>query len=179
MANGVVPWIYGMRSRQANRWWPRVAYIVSRSNHNFNYEVIRVNKILSCPKCDFETNESLAKCPNCGRRLQSAKKVRILGWLLVLLGTGLVVFMAGLGIVLAGLIAESGQPGRTARFTGGPQDVLFIFAIFGLVIAFGLASMAGGAWQIWYGKPNRKVMVLMFVVAGLLFAIGSAIRNFN
>ena len=135
-----------------------------------------MTKTLSCPKCDFETAESLAKCPNCGRSLQSVKKVRILGWLLVLLGGGLVIFMGGLGIILAGVIAGTGQPGNTTRFTGGPEDVLFIAAIFGLVISFGLASMAGGAWQIWYGKPNRIVMVVIFVVAGLLWVIGSAVR---
>lgn len=118
-----------------------------------------MNQTLSCPKCDFETAESLAKCPNCGRSLQSTKRVRILGWLLVLLGSGLVIFMGGLGIILGGIIAETGRPGKTTRFTGGPEDVLFIFAIFGLVISFGLASMAGGAWQIWYGRPNKKLMV--------------------
>jgi len=135
-----------------------------------------VSKTLSCPKCDFETNEVLAKCPQCGRTLQSAKKVRILGWVLVLLGSFLVIFMGGLGIVLAGIIAESGQPGKSSRFTGGPEDVLFIAAIFGFVISFGLASIVGGFWQIWFGKPNRIVMVVMFVLAGLLWAIGSAVR---
>ncbi|MCM3906108.1 MAG: hypothetical protein ND866_30860 [Pyrinomonadaceae bacterium] len=131
---------------------------------------------LSCPKCDFETTESLAKCPNCGRTLQSAKKVRILGWVLVLLGSFLVIFMGGLGIILGGIIAGSGQPGNSSRFTGGPEDVLFIFAIFGLVIAFGLVSVAAGAWQIWFGKPNKILRVTMFVVAGLLLLIGSMVR---
>ena len=86
------------------------------------------------------------------------------------------IFMSGLGIVLAGIISQSDQPGSSSRFNGSPQDVLFIYGIFGLVIAFGLASIVGGAWQIWYGKPNRKVMFLMFLVAGILFVIGSAVR---
>lgn len=135
-----------------------------------------MGRILSCPKCDFETAESLTKCPNCGRTLQSAKKVRILGWVLVALGSGLVVFMGGLGLVLGNIIAKTGQPGRTTRFTGGPEDVMLMIAVFGLVIAFGLASIAGGVWQIWYGKRSNKVMVLMFVVAGILSVIGSAVR---
>ena len=134
-----------------------------------------MSKILSCPKCDFETTESLAKCPNCGRRLQSAKKVRILGWVLVLLGSSLAIFMGGLGIILAGIIAGTGQPGETTRFTGGPEVVLFIVAIFGLVILFGLVSIAAGAWQIWYGKPNSTLRIMMFVVAGLLLLIGSTV----
>jgi hypothetical protein len=138
-----------------------------------------LSKVLSCARCDFETTETLAKCPKCGRRLQSARKVRILGWVLVLIGSCLVIFMSGLGIFIAGLIAKSDEPGQTSRFSGGPEDILLIASIFGLVIAFGLASVAGGAWQIWFGKPNRLVMVLMFVFAGILWLIGSAIRAFG
>lgn len=133
-------------------------------------------KILSCPKCSFETTETLPKCPNCGSRLQSAAKVRILGWVLLVIGTGLVLFMGGLGLYLAQLIARSGEPGQTTRFNGGPEDVALIITIFGLVICFGLASMAGGIWQIKYGKPNRKLMVGMFIVAGLLLVIGRVIK---
>ena len=52
-----------------------------------------------------------------------------------------------------------------------------IVAVFGLVISFGLGSMAGGLWQIIYGKPNRKVMVGMFLVVGILVAIAWAIKQ--
>ena len=132
--------------------------------------------ILSCPKCSFETSEAIPKCPSCGSRLQSAKKVRILGGLLLVIGTSLVVFMSILGVYLGSIISNSDDPGATTRFTGGPQDVMFIVAIFGLVIAFGLASIAGGIWQIIYGKPNRKVIVGVFVIAGILFVIARAVK---
>lgn len=133
-------------------------------------------RILSCPKCSFETSENLPRCPSCGSRLQSAKKVRILGGLLVVIGTILVLFMTGLGVYLGSIISNSNDPGATTRFTGGPQDVMFIVVIFGLVISFGLASIGGGIWQLIYGKPNRKIMVGVFVIAGILFVIGRAIK---
>lgn len=133
-------------------------------------------RILSCPKCSFETSENLPRCPSCGSRLQSAKKVRILGGLLVVIGTILVIFMTGLGVYLGSIISNSNDPGATTRFTGGPQDVMFIVVIFGLVISFGLASIGGGIWQLIYGKPNRKIMVGVFVIAGILFVIGRAIK---
>ena len=133
-------------------------------------------RILSCPKCSFETSESVSRCPNCGSRVQSAKKVRILGGVLLVIGTFLVLFMTGLGIYLGSIISNSNDPGATTRFTGDSQDVMFIVAIFGLVIAFGLASMGGGIWQIIYGKPNRKVMVVVFLIAGILFVISRAIK---
>ncbi len=84
--------------------------------------------------------------------------------------------MGALGIYLAQLIARSGEPGQTTRFSGGPEDVALIIAIFGLVISFGLASMAGGIWQIKYGKPNRKLMVGMLIVALILFVIARVIK---
>lgn len=136
-----------------------------------------MTKILSCPKCSFETSETLAQCPSCGSRLQSARKVRTLGWLLLVLGTFLVLFMGTLGIYLGSIISSSDEPGATTRFTGGPEDVAFIVLIFGLVISFGFASIAGGIWQIKYGKPNRILMVAMFLVAGILFVIARAIKT--
>jgi uncharacterized membrane protein len=136
-------------------------------------------RILSCAKCSFETTEELSKCSNCGGRLQSATKVRVLGWLLVGIGLFLVLFMVTLGIYLGSIISQTGEPGRTTRFSGGPEDVAFIVGIFGLVICFGLASIAGGVWQIIYGKPNRKVMVVMFVIAGLFLVVGRALKAFG
>ena len=136
-------------------------------------------RILSCPKCSFETTEELDKCSSCGSRLQSARTVRILGWLLVVIGTFLVLSMGALGIYLGQLISQSDEPGRTTRFSGGPEDVAMIIGILGLVICFGLASIAGGIWQIKYGKPNRKLMVAMVLVVGILVVIGRAIKTFG
>lgn len=133
-------------------------------------------RILSCPKCSFETSESVSRCPSCGSRVQSAKKVRILGGLLLVIGTFLVLFMTGLGIYLGSIISNSDDPSATTRFTGDPQDVMLIVVIFGLVISFGLASIGSGIWQLIYGKPNRKVMVVVFLIAGILFVISRAIK---
>jgi hypothetical protein len=91
------------------------------------------------------------------------------------LGTLLVVFMGGLAIYLGQIVAHTDEPGATSRFTGGPEQLAIIMAVFGLVIAFGLASMAGGIWQIKYGKPNRILMIGIFVVAGILYVISRVI----
>lgn len=133
-------------------------------------------KVLSCAKCSFETSESLSRCPNCGGRLQSARKVRVLGWMLLVIGAFLVICMGTLGIYIGSLISQTGESTSTSRFTGGPQDVALIVAVFGLVISFGIATMAGGIWQIVYGKPNRKLMVAMFLVAGILIVIAKVIK---
>src|SRR5687768_7082462 len=67
--------------------------------------VYKMPHIRSCSKCSFETSEALPRCPNCGSRLQSAKKVRLLGGLLLVIGTFLVLFMSILGVYLGSLIS--------------------------------------------------------------------------
>ncbi|MBA3322903.1 MAG: hypothetical protein H0T45_15845 [Pyrinomonadaceae bacterium] len=138
-----------------------------------------MNEISSCYRCDFETGEPLSQCPRCGQPLRSAKTVRRLGWALVALGGLLVVFMGALTVVIGGIMSRTGEPGATTRFTGGPEDAAFIFGIFGLVISIGLASVVGGAWQIKYGKPNKKIMVVMFGLAIVFLLIGKLVRSFD
>ena len=87
--------------------------------------------------------------------------------------------MSILGVYLGSIISNSNDPGATSRFSGGPQDVMFIVVIFGLVISFGLASIAGGIWQIIYGKPNRMIIVVVFVIAGILFVIARAVKTMS
>jgi len=87
--------------------------------------------------------------------------------------------MGTLAVIMGRIIAGSNEPGAKTTFTGGPEAVTLIVTVFGLVISFGLASMVGGVWQIRYGKPNKKIMVAMFVVAGLLLVIGKAIKWFG
>ena len=93
-----------------------------------------------------------------------------------MIGAFLVICMGTLGIYIGSLISQTGESTSTSRFTGGPQDVALIVAVFGLVISFGIATMAGGIWQIVYGKPNRKLMVAMFLVVGILIVIAKVIR---
>lgn len=47
---------------------------------------------------------------------------------------------------------------------------MFIIFIFDLVISISLAAMAGGLWQIIFGKRN-KLIVFAVLVFGVIFAI--------
>jgi hypothetical protein len=87
--------------------------------------------------------------------------------------------MSILGIYLGSIISNSSDPAATTRFSGGTQDLMFIVLIFGLVISVGLASVAGGIWQIIYGKPNRKIIVVVFVIAGILFVISRVVKTMS
>src|SRR5690606_26854296 len=100
------------------------------------------------------------------------RAVRRLGWVLVVIGTALVGFMGWLSFVVGEIVyrTREGLPG-TATFTGDAEDLALITGAFGLVIAIGVGAVFGGAWQIRYGRPNRKVMaVAVFLVSLMLHA---------
>jgi hypothetical protein len=125
-----------------------------------------------CEKCKYETPEMTNKCPQCGRPIRTSKQVRRLGWVLVIIGGFLTVFMAGLTVLILGIMTNPTQ--SSTHFTGTQEDALFMFGVFGLVGAIGLSSMAGGVWQIWYGKRNKVVgyvvlgLALVFLVIGIV-----------
>jgi magnesium-transporting ATPase (P-type) len=134
-----------------------------------------------CEKCKYETPEMLNKCPQCGRSIRTSKQVRRLGWVLVILGGFLIVFMVGLTVLMLGIMTNPTQ--SSTHFTGTPEDALFMFGVFGLVAAIGLSSLAGGVWQIWYGKRNKVVgyvvlgLALVFLVIGFMARLALTSRS--
>lgn len=130
----------------------------------------------TCYKCDYETSQPQTDCPHCGQRLRTARQVRVLGWVLLLTGTFLVGFMGTITVLVARIVAHSDEPGATTRFTGGTGIAVFMFGIFGLVLAFGLTSMFGGIWQIRYGKRNRKLTLVILVLAAGFLVLGTLVQ---
>lgn len=130
----------------------------------------------SCFKCGYETDDPIEQCPQCGRRLRKARTVRRLGWVLVLLGAFLVLFMGTITVGLIRLIAAAQAPDAQVHFNGSPEMLLLIYGIFGLVILFGVVSMVGGIWQIRYGKQNKKLAYIVLAMGLLFLVIGWVFR---
>jgi len=124
----------------------------------------------ACYHCDYGVADaSLKKCPQCGKgRVLTRAQVRALGWVLLVIGAFLVLFMGGITVLVAGIIANANAPGATTRFEGDSKQMAIMFGLFGLVIAFGLASVAGGVEQIRHGRRNKS---LVKVVMGIFIAI--------
>ena len=117
----------------------------------------------NCYSCGF-AGEAAGKCPNCGGRLRAAKTVRRLGWLQLLIGLFLVGLMGTIAYNLAPALLSPAAPARGSRFTGTPEQALMILGLFGLVITFGLGSIAAGLWQIATGRRNKWIFIFMIVL---------------
>ena len=122
-----------------------------------------------CHFCGHPLEETYRVCTECGRPNRTPKQVRRLGWVLVGLGAFLVVFMAGLSLVIGRIIARSGNPEATTRFTGDANQAAIVFGILGFIALFGLVGIATGASQVRHGKVNRRMVTVVLVLGGAIF----------
>ncbi|HLL75217.1 MAG TPA: hypothetical protein VK421_08100 [Pyrinomonadaceae bacterium] len=121
-------------------------------------------ELSNCYSCGFAGEAAGSKCPNCGRRLRTAKVVRRLGWLQLLIGLFLIGLMGTITYNLAPALLNPAAATDGSRFTGTPEQALMILGLFGLVITFGVGSLAAGLWQIATGRRNNWIFVLMILL---------------
>src|SRR5205085_3306147 len=137
-----------------------------------------MDEVRSCYKCFYETSDAVEKCPQCGGRMRTARQVRRLGWVQVLLGLIIVGMMGTITAFVAPLMLQAGEPTATgSRFTGTPEQALMILGFFGILILFGLVAMLNGIWQIKYGRRNKWLLIVVLVLAGLLVLGGLLVRT--
>ncbi|NNC73036.1 MAG: hypothetical protein HKN78_09195 [Sphingomonadaceae bacterium] len=123
----------------------------------------------TCTKwaCRHRAEGKIAKCPECGGRMETSRRVRILGWVLLACGIFLVGFM---GFIAWNLYPTMTAPGREidgSTFTGNAEQASDFFTIFAIVILFGGVATANGVWKIATGRRNRIffLITMAFVVA--------------
>jgi len=121
-----------------------------------------------CHFCGHPLEETYRVCTECGRPNRTPKQVRTLGWVLVGLGTFLVVFMVGLTVVVGRVIARS-NPESTTTFSGDATEAAIIFGVFGVIALFGLGAIAAGASQIRHARTNRRLVGVVLVLGGAIF----------
>src|SRR4051794_14624811 len=95
-----------------------------------------------CFKCKFKGDTTDIKCPNCGRKLYGPKEIRTRGIVQLIAGLFLVVFMGGVAIFVSTILANGlKDPTSATKIQQQSSMFLVIFAIFGLVIVFGLHGL--------------------------------------
>ena len=122
----------------------------------------------TCPKCGYICETAETNCADCGKVLQKVSTIRMLGVVLVVLGSLLLGIMGWLSLWIYGAISNTGNSG--SHFNGSPKDVLFIIFAFGLVISISFAVTAGGLWQIIFGRRNKLIVFAVFGL-GIVFAV--------
>lgn len=133
-----------------------------------------MNDFSTCTKmsCRTETEGLVPKCPVCGSRTLTSRRVRILGWLLVGCGIILVGMMGTIMWFLAASLSHPGQEINGQTFNGTAEQANFVLQLFWLVAVFGVLSLVNGIWQIAKGKRNIVFMIATLLLAGLIYFTG-------
>ena len=133
-----------------------------------------------CFKCNFKGETTETKCPNCGRKLYGPKEIRTRGIIQLISGLFLVVFMGAIAIFVASMLANQlKDPSSAKKIQEQSSMLLVIFAIFGMVIVFGLHGLIMGIWQIATGRRNQVMIWIMYVLLFGLFFVGGAFMAVN
>jgi hypothetical protein len=107
--------------------------------------------------------------------MRSSAFVRRLGLVMLLCGLFLVGLMGTITFYMTPLLLHPGaEVAGGGRFTGDAEQARTILQLFWAVIAFGVAAMAAGAWQMITARRDRLVTIGILVLAGLLFLAARA-----
>lgn len=122
------------------------------------------------PLCGITVEGSEKKCPKCGFAMRSSRNIRTRGWVLLVLGLFLVLFM---GTITWNMLPTLLYPERAiadGRFTGTPEQAHTFLNLFLLVILFGALGTANALYMIATGRQNRWFVIGTLGLAAFLFA---------
>jgi uncharacterized paraquat-inducible protein A len=129
------------------------------------------------PKCGHSEEGNVRDCPRCGKRMRSSTTIRVLGGVMFACGLFITAIIAIIFYYMSFMLAHPGvQTPGGSRFTGTADQASWISQFFWLLIAFGVAAMAAGLWQLITARRDRIVTIGVLVLAGLLFLVGREAR---
>jgi len=84
------------------------------------------------------------------------------------------VFLGGLLAITGALLLIFAAP----KLVGGTGVKLFVWGIFGLLLAVGMTIMTAGFWQALFGRRNQSLMTFMItllILITVVIAIGRTV----
>ena len=138
----------------------------------------RTTDISTCTNkaCKTVTPGNHKRCPVCGKPAVSSAKIRVIGWLNVVIGVFLIGLMSSIWLHLAPAMAHAGQRAADGTsFHGNTSQVRFVQQLFALVILFGVVALVSGIDAIRRGRRNMILYGIMIALFALL--IVQALRS--
>lgn len=123
-----------------------------------------------CPQCGARLRMWLDTCSHCGKRLHADSVLRKWGIAYLILGFGLSVAGAYSIWLVALDTLFGGDPRATMRFNGTPAQAAMIFGFLGFVFTVGVTVLAGGVFQVAYGRKSLFLTRVALVLYTLLWA---------
>lgn len=145
---------------------------------------IQLNQLnATCDRCGGVVPYWGDSCSRCGKVAHPPQRLRIMGGIYLLVGSGLSAVMIYIIYVLAYVMQHSKDPGVKWRFSGTPLDMVWIFAVLSVPLLVGVTLVLTGLWQLRYGRRNLQLVKVTFVwfyvlLGGALLAQGANLLKF-
>lgn len=109
---------------------------------------------------------------------QNPATIRALGGVLMFLGMVLMGGMAALMLWINTIIANSNNPASTVRWKGSADHQQMVFLILVTVMAFGFSNFVTGAYQVFTGKRNLKLIWIIIGLWSVLLILTEVVQIF-
>jgi len=118
--------------------------------------------------CRVVTPGIVDKCPTCGARVQTSRRIRMLGWASIACGLFLVGLMGYVTLAMYPSLTNPGASIDGGRWTGTAEQARMALNLFYLVIGFGMLALAAGVWMVITGRRHILITVVTLLAAGVL-----------
>lgn len=118
--------------------------------------------------CKTETPGFVDKCPACGSRVVTSRRIRILGWVSIACGLFLVAFMGYITLAMLPTLSNAGVQVDGGRWTGTAEQARMVLNLFYTIIGFGVLAAVAGIWQVATGRRHPLIIVATLAAAAAI-----------
>ena len=119
--------------------------------------------------CGVVTPTIVDKCPACGARVQTSRRIRMLGWVGIACGLFLIGLMGYITLAMYPTLTHAGvDMGEGGRWNGTAEQGRMALDLFLMVIGFGAIAVAAGVWMVITGRRHILITVVTLLAAGVL-----------
>lgn len=131
------------------------------------------------PTCAATLEGKAAICPKCGGPMRQVGESPVRGWILVILGLFLILFMGGITLVVAPTMLRPGETIDGSSFTGTAEQARTALLLFGAVILFGFVAFANGIYMLKTKRQSKGFVIATLALAAVMLAIGWTIIGWD
>jgi hypothetical protein len=129
------------------------------------------------PLCGITVEGSEKKCPKCGWAMRGTRNIRIRGWVLLVCGLFLLLFMGAITWNMLPMLLYPEQAIAAGTFTGTPDQARTFLNLFLLVMLFGALGTVNALYMVSTGRQNRWFVIGTLLLAAILYAFAYSITH--
>lgn len=127
--------------------------------------------ISTCTQCGYNADGVVAVCPRCNAPVEVKQESRLRAVVLILCGLILIGIMGPITVMMLPGLLDAGKDVDGSGFSGTAEQARMILGLFGIIIVFGLSSLAYGIFQFIYRRESKAFMIFTLALVAVLIYV--------